>query len=534
MRRARLLAERNTAPLDEAVDAVIEAKRQHRSRRQMLRSLGQAGLAVLGMPFAVSALPAMLSACEQRVSAVGSQRSVPRIAIIGGGLAGLSAAYTLYKAGVRSTVYEASKRLGGRVMTGRGIVGEGILTELGGEFVNSSHRALQALLREFQMELLDTEQTSERELRDAFWFGGQMRSEREVSQALEGFVKQSTSDVQHFLRSRQRPSTSTVLSRIDKMSAAEYLVSQGVSGWTQQYLHAMLLSEFGAEPSEMSAINVLAALAGEVATSAERGYDGEDDERYKIKAGGSELLRRMAELLQATAPDSIVYERRLVRLAAQGASYNLTFETANGSVSELQADVVICALPLSVLRTVELQIPLPTQQRRAIQELGYGTNAKCIVGMSSPVWRGSGYSGNLSSDTLLQGGWDSSLLQGAPTAAFTVFLGGREGATLGNTPAAANATRYLQPLTMIFRGTQTAFTGKAQQISWSDEPFARGSYACFRVGQVTAFAEHLAKPVGNVLFAGEHCSSHFQGYMNGAVETGIKAAQSVMTTLNKR
>jgi monoamine oxidase len=527
----------NGTPFDEALDSAVETKRQQAyqcSRRRMLQLVGQSSIALLSAPFALSALPAMLSACEQTVSRVNSQCSVPRIAIIGGGLAGLSAAYTLYKAGVRSTVYEASKRLGGRVLTGRGIVGEGILTELGGEFVNSSHRALQTLLREFQMELLDTEQTSEAALSDAFWFGGQMRSEREVSHALDRVVTQSTADAQHLVRSRQQPSASAVLSRIDGMSAAEYLVSQGASGWAQQYLHAMLLSEFGAEPSEMSAINVLAAIAGEIATAAERGYDGEDDERYKIKAGGSELLRRMAELLQATAPDSILYERRLIRLAAQGASYTLTFEAANSSVSEVQADVVICAVPFSVLRTVEMQLPLPTQQRRAIQELGYGTNAKCIVGVNRPVWRSGGYSGNVYSDTLLQGGWDSSLLQGSPTAAFTVFLGGREGATLGSNTAAANATRYLQPLNTIFRGTQAAFTGKAQQMVWAEEPLARGSYACFRVGQATAFAEHLAKPVGNLFFAGEHCSTYFQGYMNGAAETGIKAAQSIIATLNKR
>ena len=76
-------------------------------------------------------------------------------------------------------------------------------------------------------------------------------------------------------------------------------------------------------------------------------------------------------------------------------------------------------------------------------------------------------------------------------------------------------------------GLSGAYNGKAWLSSWVDDPWARGSYAGFGPGQYTAYWGFLAKHEANVYFAGEHTSTHSQGYLNGGVESGERAARQV-------
>ena len=84
-----------------------------------------------------------------------------RIAIIGGGISGLTAAHYLNKQGFRPIIYEAAKRTGGRIMSTIGLLAEGITTELGGEFIDSSHKDMLDLCREFHLSFLDMKATDE-------------------------------------------------------------------------------------------------------------------------------------------------------------------------------------------------------------------------------------------------------------------------------------------------------------------------------------------------------------------------------------
>ncbi len=83
------------------------------------------------------------------------------------------------------------------------------------------------------------------------------------------------------------------------------------------------------------------------------------------------------------------------------------------------------------------------------------------------------------------------------------------------------------------KGIRRAFNGLAHLDQWADDPYVHGSYAGFGPGQYTSFWGFLAKREGNVFFAGEHTSTHSQGYLNGGVEIGERAAQQVLHTLGK-
>ena len=89
----------------------------------------------------------------------------------------------------------------------------------------------------------------------------------------------------------------------------------------------------------------------------------------------------------------------------------------------------------------------------------------------------------------------------------------------------------LRQLEQIFPGTSAAFTGLAYEDHWAEDPWVRGAYSFWKVGQATTYAALAAAPEGSLLFAGEHTSLENEGYLDGAVETGERAAHEVLRLL---
>ncbi|HNG61956.1 MAG TPA: FAD-dependent oxidoreductase, partial [Cellvibrionaceae bacterium] len=90
---------------------------------------------------------------------------------------------------------------------------------------------------------------------------------------------------------------------------------------------------------------------------------------------------------------------------------------------------------------------------------------------------------------------------------------------------------YLRQLNKIYPSLQQFYNERHGMFYWPEHPHTLGSYACYKVGQWSAFAGVEAEPIGHVYFAGEHCSAGFQGYMEGAAETGLNAALAVLKAL---
>ena len=78
------------------------------------------------------------------------------------------------------------------------------------------------------------------------------------------------------------------------------------------------------------------------------------------------------------------------------------------------------------------------------------------------------------------------------------------------------------------------FSGFTAQMNWKNHPWSKGSYICPKPGQYTDIIDEIPKPIGTMLFAGEHCSVDFGGFMNGAAETGKMAADAVVEMLQKK
>ncbi len=442
----------------------------------------------------------------------------PAIAIVGAGIAGLTAAYYLERAGLRAELFEASGRVGGRIRSAKGLLADGIVTELGGEFIDSHHGELLRFCRDFNLPLLDTKAPAELALtRNRYVFEGRLIQESDIIRAFTPFANAIRRDIQT-LTNPGRPGSAILnpaaLSRLDQLSIDAYLYQLGLSGWLAVLIRTAFTSEYGLPAGEQSCLNLLGLLNPETA----KGFElyGTSDERYKVIGGNERIATELHQRLKSPVHTGCYVER----IASKGTGYQLSF--TNGRQAD--ADYVIMTLPFSVLRTVEFRVDMPARKRRCIEELGYGTVSKLLIGVSERIWRRDGYAGTAFSEHI-QNGWDSSHMQqdNAGPGGYSLLLGGANGEQL----TLNQFDHYLTGCEQVFPGMERAVNGRRSLYNWSRNPLSRGAYACYRAGQVTTIGGAEGERVGNILFAGEHCSRAFQGFMNGAAETGRKAAEAI-------
>ncbi len=496
-----LLAEHKKTSAEEAIGLAA-------SRRQFLQNTGKA---LLGTGF-VPRLKPFSGAIK------------PRIAIVGGGLAGLHALHILQKNGLDATVYEASGRTGGRMMTAPGLMGEGTWAELGGEFIDTNHADMWALAKEFNLELIDYAQPSEAALKaETFFFNGRHYSFAETVAAFRTFAKRLKRDIDRLPDEISWQTKYPWVKKLDRTSLSAYLAQIGAQGWIKRLLENAFESEYGLSPQVQSSLNLL-LLISPGTTQGHIELFGESDERYKVRGGNQQITDALAKRHNGRIETNRALES--IRETERG-TYQLAF---SGQKDAVTADFVILALPFTKLRTCELRIPMPAAKLACIRELGYGTNAKLLLGMKTHFWREQGYGGLVYSDNGIPNGWDNAQLQtpaGGP-AGLSILFGGPSGVKVGEDSPEAQRDLYLPKWNQIFPGASAQHTDKVARMHWPSHPFSLGSYVCPTLGQYTTFSGWEAVPVGRVLFAGEHCGGDFAGFMNGAAQSGREAAEAIL------
>jgi monoamine oxidase len=442
-----------------------------------------------------------------------------KIAIIGGGIAGLNAAHQLKKAGFNPTIYEAAKRTGGRIMSATGLLADGITTELGGEFIDSSHKDMLDLCKEFNLGLLDMQASEEVKLgliQHDYFFDNHRINDKSIIEAIKPFVNTIKKDAAIVAKGNFK---NPALIALDRLSLDEYLQKIGISGWLYELLRISYTAEMGLESDIQSCLAFLSLLDTDSKNSFE--IYGTSDERYKVIGGNQKVVDALAKTLE----ENIETGYQLAALTEKGMEYELVFQ--NGK--QIFADFVIMTIPFSVLREVKMNVDMSPKKEKCIKELSYGTNSKMFLGMKSRFWREQGFSGYVLSN-LIHNGWDSSQMQNDNKGAggYSIFTGGEMGKNLNNN----SVDGFVDNLNIIYPGFKEQFNGKKGVFNWGNAPLAKGSYACMTVGQQTAFGGVEAEPINSILFAGEHCSKTSQGYMNGGAETGRMAAEELMKRVN--
>ena len=475
------------------------------TRREFLRKAGVlGGLAVLGAP---------LAACGERGEGRGR-----RIVIVGAGLAGLSCAHRLRQRGVPATVYEAHPdRVGGRCWSAHGFA-DGQVGEHGGELIDSDHSRIRALVRELGLRLEDRLAAARRHpgSDSRLFLDGALRDEEAVFADYEA------------LRRSLRGANARELDRHTARQLLDRAIPGGADALMGEAMRGYIASEFGLDAERLSAANLLYLREIVDLKEAERSR-----ERFHVQGGNDQMPRGMAERLPAGALrlDSsleAIWRRR-------DGSYGLRF---GGERRDVAADRVVLAIPFTTLRRVDLEgAGLSRAKRVAIEELGMGTNSKLLMQFRRrPEYLGR-WDGALTTNEPQLETWETSLTQPGRAGLITVFAGGAVGVGVGyrvasaHGPAPAAVVRdALAALERVVPGLAAEFNGRAWLDDWTEDPWSRGSYAAFLPGQVTRFSYSglLGRREGGLHFAGEQTSIEYQGYMEGAVESGERCALEIL------
>ena len=524
-------------PVDEALGEREEARAAAISRRQLLRGAAAVGAGAFLSGAAVQGASAASQPTRRRASA-----SAPRIVIVGAGLAGLRCADHLHRQGYSARIYEAATdHIGGRCWTNRGFFGGDRIAEHGGEFISSEHAHMRRLAGRFGLELENVNGGAlvDPELTEVYWMDGQPYS---VAEALADWGGPAHHAFHQAAGAAPWPQSwnrhTREGRRLDGLSVDEF-VERAVPGGTASKLGRLLrenaISEYGGDPSVQSCLNLIAIV----------GYDPETeirplagtDERWHVR-GGNDLV---VDGLQRSLPHETVrqgHELIAVRRIASDA-YRCTFRHGLAH-HDVTADHLVLALPFSALRNVDIGGAGFTHRKlRAIRGLELGTNAKLVVELSHRTWgphapaaAARGYNGtSYSAPGGFEVVWDGNVGRG-PQSLLVDFLGARQGAELGVAPhgqaPATDVDRFLSRIEPLFPGTRAAFTGRAWNDTWAKDPWHHGAYAFWQTGQTTDFGGYEHVQEGNVHFAGEHTSLNFQGYMEGAVISGKRAADEIL------
>jgi monoamine oxidase len=523
VRRASRIAsylERTGASTSEGIERLEEAAW---SRRRFLR---MAVTATAG-----AAITPLLSQCQ-------CASEPPRVVIVGAGVAGLVCAYRLQQNGIPARVIEASTRVGGRMFSLRNYFPDNQVAELGGELIDSNHTHLRNLAKELELNLIDLAYDDGPNGHDYFFGGGPIKIDADFIDGFRPVVSKMRADLERMTVRGEIDYDTPYAKEMDKLSIDEWFTKRDVTGPIRKVLEVAYRGENGLEIGEQSALNLL-TMTGKQPPGGEEELFGESDERFHIAEGNDSVPTRVAQRLER----EVELGTRLEAINLNGRGYTLAVKR-DDNVVNIDADIVVVAIPFTMLRKVDLtKIVLPEEKRRAINELGYGTNAKLMAGLSRRVWGemtvendarcDARYTGYTFSDLDFQCCWETSRGQPGTHAILTNFVGGRYGENFNQGTVAERASAFMADVDKIYTGSQAAFTNQAVRQHWPSSPFVRGSYTCFKPDQVCAFDEIRRVPVGQIYFAGEH-TSEASGFMEGGVESGERVAREILKKVGRR
>ena len=429
-----------------------------------------------------------------------------RVLVAGAGLAGLAAARALDADGADVTVIEPRERVGGRVWTIRdGLNGQH--AEAGADIIEDEQTAVLTLARECRLPTV-------RMLRGGFGYYGLTAGGRLAIQTSERAFAPLGRELEPLVRAyllAEQRWDSAIAAALAAESVADWAKRCRMAPWIRERLKA-LRGLFLADPEDLSLLALVDFMAADP-------LSGQADGSLRIASGNDRLATVVAS--QLTAP--VRLGASLHRVEQRGRRVTATIEE-RGRLDRWTGDYVVVAIPASTARRVEFAPALPERQARAIAGLRYGAATRVLLQFERRFWKRTGRPSAFGSAGVHGAVWDANAHQRGKKGILSLLAGGTASDGVNRVIGREGIGGLVTRLRWLGRPAPLL---ASRVIRWDADPWVGGGYAFFEAGFDPLLRDALARPAERVLFAGEHTSVRWQGYMNGAVESGQRAAAEV-------
>lgn len=453
---------------------------------------------------------------------LGAAVSPHKVIVIGAGMAGLSAAYELKRAGHEVVLLEARQRVGGRVQTLREPFAPGLYAEAGAMRLPRAHTLTMAYVEKFELPLvpftmsnpdayacLNHQRYRQRDLVTYIDTLGFERAPHEMGKTPGQLFDEAIHPLVQKLEAEGDAAWPEIVAKYDEFSTREFLE---YCKWSEGAIEM-----YGLLANQESRMNTsfVELLRSEIQHSFK--------DMYQVPGGLDQLPRAFLPELQPC----VRYGARMTAIDQTPTGVTVHYRTLAGRQQET-GDYALITLPFSVLRHVEVLKPFSHEKQRAIRQLHYDASAKIFLQCRRRFWETDEgiYGGGTITDLAIRNMYYPEHGQetghGVLIASYTWA---EDAQRWGSLSPEERIVQAIENVAEIHPQVTAEFEVGASKM-WHDDEYAGGAFVLFEPEQQTLLQRAIVKPEGRIYFAGEHCSLTHR-WIQGAVESGLAAALDI-------